>query len=147
MRRLALVLALTLLRISIAGAQTSADSAGMLRALDDSVRANPADHGAWYRRGVLAWTIARAQRKVADIVPVNGPSLLQVAESSLQRAVKLDENEPRYLIELGRFRWASTASIARRRASGFYERALDLARKQHDSAAMAEALAALGVIA
>jgi GWxTD domain-containing protein len=148
MRRRALVaLAVTLLHASVVDAQTAADSAGMLRALDDAVRANPRDPATWYRRGMLAWTIARAQRKVADTEPVNGPSLLQVAESSLQRAVKLDEDEPRYLIELGRFRWSSTASMTRRRAGGMYERALSLARRQHDSAAMAEALAALGVIA
>ena len=148
MGRIALVvLALVLVRASVASAQTSADSAGLLRALDEAVRANPDDHAAWHRRGMLAWAIARAQRRVTDVEPEHGPSLLQVAESSLQRAVKLDEHQPRYLIELGRFRWSSTATITRRRASGLYERALDMARKQHDSAAMADALAELGVIA
>ena len=148
MRRPALVvLALSLLPASVSGAQTAPDSATMLRQLDEAVRANPDDHAAWYRRGMLAWAIARAQRRVADVEPATGPSLLQVAESSLQRAAKLDEDEPRYLIELGRFRWSSTASMTRRRAGGMYERALSMARKQHDSTAMAEALAALGVIA
>ena len=148
MRRPALVvLALSLLPASVSGAQTAPDSATMLRQLDEAVRANPDDHAAWYRRGMLAWTIARAQRRVTDVEPATGPSLLQVAESSLQRAAKLDEDEPRYLIELGRFRWSSTASMTRRRAGGMYERALSMARKQHDSTAMAEALAALGVIA
>jgi GWxTD domain-containing protein len=148
MRRPALVvLALSLVRASVTDAQTVPDSAAMLRALEETVRANPNDHAAWYRRGMLAWGIARAQRRVVDVEPASGPSLLQVAESSLQRAAKLDEDEPRYLIELGRFRWSSTASMTRRRASGMYERALAMARKQHDSAAMAEALAALGVIA
>lgn len=146
-RSVRVVLALFLLHPAVADAQTAADSAGALRALDEAVRANPADHASWYRRGMLAWSIARAQRRVEDAAPANGPSLLQVAESSLQRAVKLDENQPRYLIELGRFRWSSTATMTRRHASGMYERALDLARKQQDSAAMAEALAALGVIA
>ncbi len=148
MRRPALVvLALSLMPASVSGAQTAPDSASMLRALDQAVRANPEDHAAWHRRGMLAWAIARAQRRVADVEPASGPSLLQVAESSLERAVKLGQDEPRYLIELGRFRWSSTASIARRRARGTYARALDMAHKQHDSAAMAEALAALGVIA
>ena len=148
MRRPALVvLALSLLPTSVCGAQTAPDSATMLRQLDEAVRANPDDHAAWYRRGMLAWAIARAQRRVADVEPATGPSLLQVAESSLQRAAKLDEDEPRYLIELGRFRWSSTASMTRRRAGGMYERALSMARKQHDSTAMAEGLAALGVIA
>ncbi|HJU67528.1 MAG TPA: GWxTD domain-containing protein [Gemmatimonadaceae bacterium] len=148
MRRSALVVLVTLLfRAPLADAQPSADSTATLRALDEAVRANPGDHDAWYRRGMLAWTIARAQRRAADVERVAVPSLLQVAESSLQRAVKLDENEPRYLIELARFRWSSTATITRRRANGMYERALAMARKQHDSVAMAEALAALGVIA
>jgi GWxTD domain-containing protein len=128
-------------------AQSPADSLGMLRQLDEAVRANPSDHAAWYRRGVLAWSIARAQRRVADVESDSSPSLLAVADSSLQRALKLRQNEPRYVLELGRFRGSSLASITRRRGSGMYERALDLARKQSDSASMAEALAALGVVA
>ena len=125
----------------------SADSVAMLRALDDAVRANPRDHAAWHRRGMLAWAIARTQERAADLQPAGVPSLLQAAESSLQRAVKLDESEPRYLTDLGRFRWSSTVSISRRRAEGMYERALDLARKRRDGTSAAEALAALGVVA
>ena len=140
-------LALALAEPSALHAQSSADSLGMLRELDDAVRANPGDHAAWYRRGVLAWSLARAQRRVADAEPDSGPSLLKVADSSLQRAVKLQESEPRYLIELGRLRWSSTTSFTRGRGSRMYERALDLARKQGDSAAVAEALAALGIVA
>jgi GWxTD domain-containing protein len=96
---------------------------------------------------MLAWSIARAQRRVSDIESDSGPSLFRVADSSLQRALKLREDEPRYLIELGRFRWSSTSSLTRRRASGMFERALGLARKQRNSVMVAEALAALGVIA
>src|SRR5688572_6386022 len=131
------LLALSLAHPTMGDAQSSTDSLGMLRELDDAVRANPGDHAAWYRRGMLAWTIARAQRRVTNVEPDGGPSLLEVADSSLQRALKLQQNEPRYLIELGRFRWSSTASLTRRRSSGMYERALALARKQGDSAAMA----------
>lgn len=148
MRRLRfVVLAPLLLRFAIAEAQTSTDAVDALRILDAAVQADPTDHRAWHRRGMLAWAIAREQRRLADGESAKNPSLLQVAESSLQRAVKLNEREPRYLLELGRFRWSSPTSIARRRASGMYERALDLATKKHDSAAMAEALAALGVVA
>jgi GWxTD domain-containing protein len=141
------VLALSVAWAPVVDAQSSPDSVAMLRALADSVRANPDDHGAWYRRGTLAWAMARAQRRLADVEPDSGSSLLEVADSSLQRAVKLSASEPRYLIELGRFRWSSTASLTRRRAPGMYEHALDLARKQYDSATAAEALAALGVVA
>jgi GWxTD domain-containing protein len=149
MRRAVLfaLLALSLAQPRAINAQSSTDSLGMLRELDDVVRANPDDHAAWHRRGMLAWSIARAQRRVAEVEPDSGPSLLKVADSSLQRAVKLRESEPRYLIELGRFRWSSTTSMRRGRGSRMYERALDLARKHHDNAAMAEALAALGVVA
>jgi GWxTD domain-containing protein len=139
-------LAFALARPTAADAQ-SADSLGMLRELDRAVRENPSDHAAWYRRGMLAWAIARAQRRIGDGEPDSGQSFFEVADSSLQRAVKLRESEARYLIELGRFRWSSTSAFTRRRAAGMYERALSLARKQRDSAAMAEALAALGVIA
>src|SRR5687767_15344955 len=110
-----------------AGDAQSTDSLALLRELDDAVRANPEDHAAWYRRGVLAWSIARAQRRVADVESDSSPSLLDVADSSLQRALKLRQNEPRYLLELGRFRGSSLASITRRRGSGMYERALALA--------------------
>jgi len=147
MRPVVLVgLVVAMLQTSLLQAQ-SADSVAMLRALDDAVRANPKDHAAWHRRGMLAWAIARTQERESDIQPVGVPSLLQAAESSLQRAVKLDETEPRYLTDLGRFRWSSTVSISRRRAEGMYERALDLARKRQDGTAAAEALAALGVVA
>ncbi len=148
MRRVALVvLALFVLRPPVAAAQTSVDSAAILRALDDAVRANPDDHAAWHQRGALAWAIARAQRRAADIEPESRPSLFDIADSSLQRAVRLDETEPRYLIELARFRGSSTSALTRRRAGGMYERALRLAHKRHDSAAIADALSALGVLA
>ncbi len=141
------ILALAFLRAHLVVAQPSTDSASLLRSLDDAVRADPADHDAWHRRGMVAWTLAREQRRNGGDDTDKGSSLLQVAEASLERAVKLNEREPRYLIELGRFRWSSPASMARRRAGGLYERALDLARKHNDSTLMAEALAALGVIA
>src|SRR5918992_1584345 len=148
MQRAALVLlALTLVSTTRGNAQSPTDSLAVLRELDAAVRADPRDHAAWFRRGVLAWSIARAQRRVSDIEPDSGPSLFRVADSSLQRALKLREDEPRYLIELGRFRWSSTSSLTRRRASGMFERALGLARKQRNSVMVAEALAALGVIA
>lgn len=148
MRRWVLVpLVFCIAGASVVEAQTSSDAARDLRALTEAVRANPSDHAAWHRRGLLAWNMARSEEASGKPDSGTEPSLLQVAESSLQRAVKLNEREPRYLIELGRFRWSSRASITRRRATGMYERALDLARDQNDSAAMAEALAALGVIA
>ena len=148
MQRAALVLlALTLVSTTRGNAQSPTDSLAVLRELDAAVRADPRDHAAWFRRGMLAWSIARAQRRVSDIESDSGPSLFRVADSSLQRALKLREDEPRYLIELGRFRWSSTSSLTRRRASGMFERALGLARKQRNSVMVAEALAALGVIA
>ena len=137
---------LAMLHPSLVQAQ-SADSVAMLRALDEAVRTNPRDHAAWHRRGMLAWAIARTQERQSDSQPAGVPSLLQVAESSLQLAVKLERTEPGYLTDLGWFRWSSTASISRRRAEGMYERALDLARKRQDRSAAAEALAALGVVA
>src|SRR5688572_11094530 len=104
------VLAPFLLGFAVAEAQTSTDAVGALRALDDAVRADPTDHRAWHRRGMLAWTMAREQRRLGDRESAKNPSLLQAAESSLQRAVRLNEREPRYLIELGRFRWSSPTS-------------------------------------
>ena len=128
-------------------AQSSPDSLAMLRALDDAVRANPHDHAAWHRRGMLAWEMARAHRRLGAIDTDAGRSLVAIADSSLRRAASLAENEPRYLIDLGRFRGSSLSSLTRRHAQGLYERALDLARKQGDSASVAEALASLGVLA
>lgn len=148
MRRVAfVVIALSLARAPGTSGQAPNDSVAMLRALDEAVRANPRDDAAWYRRGMLAWTMARAQRRITDTTASAGPSLFRVADSSLQRAVKLKGTEPKYIIDLGRFRWSSTVAFSRRRAPGMYEHALDLARKQHDSAAAAEALVALGVVA
>jgi GWxTD domain-containing protein len=148
MRRAGLVLlALSVVATTSVDAQSSTDSLALLRGLDAAVRANPGDHAAWFQRGLLAWSVARAQRRITDIESDSVPSLLRVADSSLQHAVRLRETEPRYLIELGRFRWSSTSSLTRRRAPGMFERALDLARKQRDTAMIAEALAALGVVA
>ena len=130
-----------------AAPQPSADSLAMLRTLDDAVRANPGDHAAWHQRGMLAWAMARAHRRTGELDTDAGRSLVAVADSSLRRASQLAEREPRYLIDLGRFRGSSLSSLTRRHASGMYERALDHAREQGDSAAVAEALASLGVIA
>ena len=120
------------------------DSLAMLRALDDAVRRNPDDHAAWNRRGILAWSIARAERRRNDGEP---DMFSDIADSSLRRAVELDETSARYLVDLARFRWGSTSSLTRRHAPGMFERARDLARERGDSGALGDALAALGIVA
>ena len=126
------------------GAPLRDDSLAMLRALGDAVRRNPNDHAAWNRRGTLAWSIARAVRG-RD----NGESsmLFEIADSSLRRAVELNDTSARYLVDLARYRWASTSSLTRRHAPGMLERARDLARERGDNAALGDALASLGTVA
>lgn len=123
------------------------DSLARLATLDAAVRANPEDASAWHRRGMLAWAIARAQRRRVDLGQDSTITLFDVADSSLRRAVDLDDDNPRYRIDLGRYRWSSTNALTRRRAPGMFERALRDARKQNDAASSAEALASLGVVA
>ncbi|MDQ4079834.1 MAG: tetratricopeptide repeat protein, partial [Gemmatimonadota bacterium] len=126
------------------GAQPQGDSLAMLRALEDAVRRNPNDHAAWNRRGTLAWSIARTVRRRGNDV---SSTLSDIADSSLRRAVELNDTSARYLVDLARFRWASRSSLTRRHAPGMFERAHDLARERGDNVAMADALAALGTVA
>ena len=141
------VAGLALLGAPSARAQSATDSLARLHALTEAVRADRSNHAAWYERGMLAWAIARQQRRVTDIRNDSGPSLFDVADSSLQRALKLRDDDARYVLALGRYRWSSVNGLTRRRAPAMFDRALRLARKQGDSATVAEALGALGVVA
>ena len=120
------------------------DSLATLRALDDAVRRNPSDHAAWNRRGTLAWSIARAERRRSNGEP---GVFADIADSSLRRAVELNDTSARYLVDLARYRWASSSSLTRRHAPGMFERARDLARDRGDEVALGNALAALGTVA
>ncbi|HZO17682.1 MAG TPA: hypothetical protein VFB46_01750, partial [Gemmatimonadaceae bacterium] len=107
------VAGLTLFGAPSARAQSATDSLARLRALTEAVRADRSNHAAWYERGMLAWAIARQQRRVTAIRNDSGPSLFDVADSSLQRALKLRDDDARYVLALGRYRWSSTNGLTR----------------------------------
>ena len=121
------------------------DSAAARLALTDAVKASPQSAAAWNARGVLAWHMARAEDRVGYMKRVANDTLLRIADSSLTRAVKLAPDEPRYLVDLGRFDLTSNSASTRGRASDLFEHALLIARKRNDSLAIASASDEMGM--
>ena len=121
------------------------DSAAARLALADAVKAAPTSAAAWNARGVLAWRMARAEDRVGYMKRVANDTLLRIADSSLSRAVKLAPDEPRYLVDLGRFDLTSNSASTRGRASDLFEHALLIARKRNDSLAIASASDEMGM--
>ena len=122
------------------------DSAGAVRALDDAVRAKLFDAAAWNARGILAWRRARAEDRVGYMKRVANDTLLEIADSSLRRAVELAPDNPRYLVDLGRFDLTSNSAAVRGRASDLFEHALAVAQKRGDSLAISYTADEVGLV-
>ncbi len=122
------------------------DSLNALRALDALIRANREDAAAWHERGILAWRLANAEKRVGFMKREADDSLLALADSSLRLATRYGPDSPVYLVDLGRFYRTSNSAGVRSRATSLFERALELARKRGDSAGISLAADELGMI-
>ncbi len=126
---------------SLAG---SGDSLAALRALDVAVRVDVRDAEAWHRRGMLAWRMSNAEKRVGFMKREANDSLLELADSSLHIATKIAPT-PDNLIDLGRFDLTSNSAGTRGKAKDLFERALKLARKNGDSAGISRASDEMGM--
>ena len=122
------------------------DSAGAQTALRDAVEAHQNDPMAWHARGMLAWRMARAEDRIGFMKRVANDTLLAIADSSLHRAVELAPEDPRYLIDLGRFDLTSNSANVRGRASSLFDKALALGLKHNDSLAISSASDEVGLV-
>ena len=106
-----------------------ADSQRVLVQLDERVRAMPGDASAWYRRGMVAWALA--ERASAGNAPggLDANRLRRLADTSLRIAARLAPENTGYRLTTGRFLLASGVGVTRAAAAGFFEQALELARK------------------
>jgi GWxTD domain-containing protein len=121
------------------------DSLAALRLLDQALAEQKADASTWHRRGVIAWRMSGAERRTPTLKRLANDSLVRIADASLRRAVDIDDDTPRYLIDLARFDLTSNSAAVRGRAHDLFERALRLARERHDSVAASEAADGLGM--
>ena len=121
-----------------------ADSLTALRQLEQRVRTNAKDAEAWHRIGMIAWALA--ERAAAPAAPrgLDATRLGRQADTSLRIAAQLAPDKPYYNVLVGRFLLSSRMAMTRASAGGFFEQALDAARKGTDSAMLAETAVELG---
>lgn len=129
--------------VPAASLATRSDSLRELQSLDAVIQRADAGADTWHYRGMLAWGLSGAEGRTGFMERTANDSLLEVAEKSLKEAVR--EGNAAYLVDLGRFYLTSNSAKVRSRAKGLFEKALDAARKNGDSVAMARAQDELGM--
>jgi GWxTD domain-containing protein len=113
------------------------DTAAALARLAEATRLAPNLADAHYRRGML---LARqAGNDVTDMFK------RRAAAGALERAIRIERNNPAYYLELGRLRLKQ--GLGRLEAQRLFDRALTAARQRGDAAMVAETEAELGDIA
>lgn len=116
-----------------------ADSQKVLIAIDKQIEANPKDAEAWNHRGMVAWLLAIRSKGPNPPRGLDPTTLGRMADTSLRIAAQLAPNNVYYRLAVGRFLLASGFAVTRFSAPGFFNAALDVARKGRDSVALAEA--------
>jgi GWxTD domain-containing protein len=117
-----------------------ADSQAVLRDLDQKLRTNPKDAALWYRRGMIAWALAERARSKPSVRGLDPTTLGRMADTSLRIAAQVAPDRPQYAIAVGRFLLTPPSlAMSRAAAPGFFELALNVARKGTDSIVWAEA--------
>jgi GWxTD domain-containing protein len=116
-----------------------ADSLAVLRGLDSLLLREPDNAAAWFRRGMIAWSLS-----IRDTLrpPVSGTDwrvLGRVADTSLRRAAQAAPGDARYHLAAGRFLLASGDPFARSGATALLQRAVEAARQQPDAWIRADA--------
>ena len=116
-----------------------ADSQRVLASLDARIKANVNDAAAWHQRGFIAW--AFAERAAAPNAPagMDVTTLRRMADTSIRIAAQIATNNVYYRMDVGRFLLASGVAMTRAAAPGFFDAALEVARKGTDSLAHGEA--------
>ena len=112
------------------------DTAAALTRLEEATRVAPNLADAHYRRGML---LARqAGNDLSDMFK------RRAAAGALERAIRIERNNPVFFLELGRLRLKQ--GIGRLDAQRMFDRALTAARQRGDAALVAETEAELGDI-
>ncbi|HKS06646.1 MAG TPA: GWxTD domain-containing protein [Gemmatimonadaceae bacterium] len=121
-----------------------AESLAVLRTLEAQVRSNDRDAAAWYRLGMIAWALSDRARAANAPRGLDQTTLASRADVALRRAAQAAPSNPMYRIAVGRLLLTSSVAITRHAASGFFDAALTVARKDTNGAAHAEAAIELG---
>ena len=109
-----------------------ADSQAVLRELDAAVRTSPRDAAAWFRRGMVAWTLAERSGAKPPVGGLDGTRIRRLADTSLRIAVELDPKNATYQLTMGAFLRLAPDPTARLAAVAFFDAALELARGMAD---------------
>jgi GWxTD domain-containing protein len=115
-----------------------ADSLKVLATLDAKVRANGKDAAAWYQLGMVAWALSERAKSPNAPRELDPNKLSRMADTSLRRAAQAAPKNAYYRMTVGRYLLTSGVSVTRFASGGFFEAALDVARKGDDPAVHAE---------
>ncbi len=111
-----------------------ADSQAVLHDLDAAVRTSPKDAAAWFRRGMVAWTLAERVEAKPPVAGLDATRIRRLADTSLRIAVELDPKNATYQLTMGAFLRLAPDPTGRLAAVAFFDAALELARGMADPA-------------
>lgn len=121
------------------------DSAGAYAMLEAALKRDARDAAAWHQLGLLAWSMAKGERRPAFIKDKKAIKLLATADSALRLATHYAPDSARYWLSLSRFNLGSGVSTVRFSANGQSKNALEAAEKTGDNAMLAAAADEVGM--
>lgn len=123
----------------------SGDTSRAYALLDSALRANKDDGAAWFRFGLLNWSMAKSKRNASYMNDQRAIRLLRGADSALRLATQFSPDSARYWLTLGQFNLSSGVASMRFASSGQVSNALDAATKTGDLLLMAMAADEVGM--
>ena len=108
--------------------------------LDSSLRAHPRNAEAWYRRGMVAWSLMYRARIGPPYKGLDWTLLGREADTSMRIALNMAPRNPRIELRAAQFYLSSGQTAMRVQSYRHFASALELARKGPDKALLAEAL-------
>jgi GWxTD domain-containing protein len=115
-----------------------ADSLAVIARMDSLVRSNRNDAASWFRLGMAAWSLYERARNEPRPPNLDWTRLGRMADTSLRLAAQIEPENPFYRLMAGRFLLTTGTSIARAASYGFFDAALEAARKSGNAFLLSE---------
>jgi GWxTD domain-containing protein len=122
----------------------ASESLRVIRDLEKAISKKPRDASLWYRKGMIAWTLAARDYIPPPIEGLDWTLLGHAADSSLRIAADIDPTRTEYKLAAGRYLASSFGPVNRTAALVLYNSAIIAARNDPDLERRAEALTTAG---